>query len=154
MVMDVNWLLTLCSSVNSVVKFSVHPPHNALLEPGDVEIDQQPHTLAAELEIRDELRLVNRFDHFDRLQLQNHLVFDQNVDPVARVDSDSIVDYWQLDLTLGFEAALVQFIEQTNFIGSLEESRPQTRMNLHGGGDDLGGELSGRFDGCGFHGGV
>jgi hypothetical protein len=67
---------------------SQHYPTHAILQNGAVEIQQKSSVKPAKLEICQDLRFVDRHKPLNRLELQDHLLFDDDVDPITTIESD------------------------------------------------------------------
>jgi len=77
---------------------SVYPTNDAVLEHGDVEVDQQTDRFAGEFEVGDNLCVVNRMQFFDALQFDDDRILGEHVDAETAIQSDGFVDYRQFDL--------------------------------------------------------
>src|SRR5205814_7604838 len=82
---------------------TVDHPFNAFSEVRHVEIDQQPHAAAAQLEIGEQLRLVNGVQHPHDLQLDDDCFLDDHIDSVADAHHYTLVLNWDRDLKANFE---------------------------------------------------
>ncbi len=60
---------------------------------GDVKVNQQADSDAAQPHVRQKLRLMNWMDRLDALHFNNHELFDDEVDPVPKFDSFSVENY-------------------------------------------------------------
>jgi hypothetical protein len=61
---------------------AIHHWDDSISEPRHFEVDQQPHAVIAQLELRQELRLVNRKDPCGSLGLNHNAFLYQHVDPI------------------------------------------------------------------------
>ena len=97
---------------------------------GDIEIDQETDSLAAQSQIREQLRLVNGQDRFDGLDFNDHCVFNEDVDPITEVDRDAIV--FKGARLFGFvrESMASQLVTQADAIRPLQQPWPESGMHL------------------------
>jgi len=65
---------------------------------GDVKVNQQTDSDAAQSHIRQKLRLVDGMNRLDTLHFDDHELFDDEVDPVPQFDSFPVENHWQTDL--------------------------------------------------------
>lgn len=64
----------------------------AILEGGNVEVEKQTDWLVAQFEVGDELCCVDVRKGVHGLDFNDHRVFTKNVESIADVDSNAIVD--------------------------------------------------------------
>jgi hypothetical protein len=83
----------------------------------DVKIQQQAQAAARQLEIRNELSHVNSFDSSNGLDLDDDLIFDDDIQPIATFQSSPFVDQRQRYLASNREAPVLEFKCQTGLIG-------------------------------------
>ena len=63
------------------------PPH-PVLQPNGIEVQQQSHLTAAHPQVRQQLRFMRRHQPFDRLDLNNKVIGNQEVSAKPRVEED------------------------------------------------------------------
>lgn len=63
-----------------------------------MEVKQKTRTDAAQFHVGQELCLVNRHDALDRFDLENDLIFDHDIESIATIQSNRLVDDGQGDL--------------------------------------------------------
>ena len=85
-----------------------------------MEINQKTNRLAAQFEIRNDLRLVDGVDLITCLQLDDYHIVYEKVDTISSVNNLSIVFYRKQKLLLNCKALLTQFVGQTGFICTFE----------------------------------
>lgn len=142
----------LCLSVPAVVAASVRQSCDAVFESSDVEVQQQSDLLAAQLQIRDQLRFMER-DHFlDGFEFNDHTVFNKNVDPIADIQFHLVINHGQSHLTQRFKPSFAKLINKAGFISRLQQPRPEATMHLNPSRDDFGGERVVGFSSVGVHG--
>src|SRR4051812_30787835 len=90
----------------AVLRCLKHHPLNALFDELCVEVNQEAEPVSGQLEIGQELRFVNRVQLLDGLDLDDVAVFNQQVEPVARLESDFFVDHRDGKLRLYAQAPL------------------------------------------------
>src|SRR6266481_589690 len=77
-----------------------------------------PYT--AKLQISEHLRFVNRQQPFYRLQFDNNLILNHHIHPIAAIEANGFVNYWQCHLSAKGQAALLDLIAQAFFISRFE----------------------------------
>ena len=66
---------------------------------GNIEVDQKADRQLSQLEIGDHLGLMNVQQTFDALEFDQHLPFDDVVDPEGTIEQIAFVPNWQGDLS-------------------------------------------------------
>ena len=112
-------------------------PEDAVFEEADVEVQEQAAGEARELEIGDQLSFVDGSEGINALDLDDHPSFDQEVDAVAAVELDAVVDNRKRDLALNAQAGFGEFVAQTHLIGGFEQARAESAVNSDRAADDL-----------------
>src|SRR5437899_9222844 len=74
------------------VRKSIHDAGDAVLDEGDVEVDEQSQTLIGQAQMSQELFLVNGCHGIDRFDLHNYLVLDDQVCAESHLDPDLLID--------------------------------------------------------------
>jgi hypothetical protein len=95
----------------------------------------------------EKLRLVDGKDLLNCFDLDNNLLFDEQINSIPHFDSDSVIDDGK-DL-LGFEIRmhLVQLVAETFVIRPFQQARTKSRMDSVGGTDNaVGGSAVDEFD--------
>ena len=72
----------------------------------DIEIDQQPYTLSTKAKVREQLRLMDGQYLLNRFHFYDHLVRDQQVDTIAKVQLNIFVFDWKRTLGLPCDSHL------------------------------------------------
>lgn len=116
-----------------------HHPLNPVFHVLDLPIQQESERAAAELEIRQQLRLVDGQNLIDGLVLDNDAVRDAEVDAEAGLDVDTVVADREVELALRLESALPEFIDHALLVGGFQQTGPERGMNFDSGIDDMGG---------------
>ncbi len=78
-----------------------------------MKVDKQSHFTAIQAQIRQQLRLVNRIQPFNCLNLNDHKILDHKVKPVSAIELDGFVDYRQRSFLLNPKSAFPQFEYET-----------------------------------------
>jgi hypothetical protein len=86
---------------------------------------------SAEADVGQQLRLVNWVDGFYTLDLDNHEVFDNQINAVTEIDPFPVLDYRQPHLLSDRMTLFAKFVRKAGFIRALEQARVEMRMNLH-----------------------
>src|SRR5271165_1524410 len=115
---------------------------DSVSEVNHVEIDEQAHGEAAQFEVRDQLRLVDRSEFLDGFQLQDNRTLDQHIKPVARIQPNPVVDDGERDLGLGLQTTGFEVVNQTDPVSAFQKARPQGGVNLQGTANDLPRQLA------------
>jgi hypothetical protein len=87
-----------------------------MFQPDDVEVDQQTLLDICDPEVRPDLGAVNREDAVDGLELDQDLVFDDQVSHERAREETAVVREGQCNLTLERETQLLQFVASTVFV--------------------------------------
>jgi hypothetical protein len=98
---------------------------------GYVEVYEKSDGTSTEFQVRDDLCLMNGCDCFYGLQFYDDQIVHQQVDAIAEVQFNSVVDDWQSNLRLRLEAGFSEFMLQTGCVGALQKTGAQFRMNSH-----------------------
>src|ERR1035437_11201976 len=83
------------------------------------------------MQVSQQLRLVHRQNLLNRLQLENDLIADDQVDPVTAGKLDTFVCDRYLDLLPKWNFPEFQFITQASLVSGLQQPRSQRSVNLH-----------------------
>ena len=87
----------------------------------DIEVDEQSNPAFCELQIRDKLCAMNWGQRFHCLDLQDDLIFDEDIYPISHIEQLGLVidhRYWNLGFNL--QTSFPQFIHETSFVGTLK----------------------------------
>jgi hypothetical protein len=110
---------------------SVDHALNSVPQVGDVEINQQADSDAAQSQVRQKLRLMNWMDCFDALHFDDNQILDDQVDPVAQFDFFSVENHRQPDLAGDCKSAFPKFMSKTSLVGALQQSGTKYGVNVH-----------------------
>ena len=99
---------------------AIHETPNTVLQVDDVEVDQQSERLAAELQIRDDLRLMDRCDCIDGFDLHDDEALNDQIHSIADFQSYSAIDDRKPDLSCSLKTRLLQFVLQTCLVRALQ----------------------------------
>lgn len=87
----------------------------------DIEVDEQSNPAFCELQIRDELCAMDWGQRLYCLDLQDDLVFDENIYPVSHIEQFGLViDHRYGNLGFNLQTNFPQFMHETSFVGTLE----------------------------------
>jgi hypothetical protein len=96
----------------------------------DVEVEKQSKLISAKLHVREQLRIVNWSQFSYRFHLYDNLPIDKQVDSVAEIDANPIVQDGQREL-LHYEVALLsEFMNEASLVGALEQTGPKCPVDL------------------------
>ena len=90
--------------IENLLRQTVYEPPDAIREHLDIEVDQQAHFASRESQIGEKLRLVDGLQFLYRLDLQDHLALDQQVDTIAAFNAYAPIYDWKLLLSLDGQA--------------------------------------------------
>jgi len=105
-----------------------------------MEVNEKAHVSAAQLQVRQKLRLVNGMKAISTFQFDNNRLLNQQIETVTEVDGSSIVNDRQHNLIPNLQSLLSQLMNQARLISTLQQSWTEEGMNLHGSGDDNPGK--------------
>ena len=112
----------------------------SLDQPLHVEIDQQADFTAGEPQVRQHLGAVHRLESLDRLDFDDHRVFDEQIDSVAAVERLTSVDQRKRLLSFDVQPTVEQFEGEARFVRRFEQARAELAMNRDRRADDLVGQ--------------
>lgn len=92
---------------------------NPILKSKNIEVDQESKSFLAQLEIRKQLCLMNWQQSINRLDLDDDLIIDEQVEPIANLQLDVAVDEWNWNLGFYINAAISQLESQCRLIRRL-----------------------------------
>jgi len=95
-----------------------------------VEVQEKAKTMAGELEVREKLSFMYGMKGKNGLDLNDHSLFDQQVDSVALIQSDTLVHEWQRNLSSDREAALAKLARQTGLVRTFKQAWAEHCVNL------------------------
>ena len=99
---------------------SVEHPLDAVAQVRHVEVNQQADFMITELQIRQNLRQVERMQFFHCFQLDDYASFNNEVDSIAGIDLNALMNDRQSDLMLKGHAIFRQLISQASVVSALE----------------------------------
>ena len=76
-------------------------------------------------------------DSINRLEFDDHLLFNKQIGTVSGIDSESLVCKSQDHLTLDPQTLAYKLMHETHLIGRFKQARTQRAMNSNRGADDL-----------------
>jgi len=82
-----------------------------------------------------------RHDLFNRLELQQNHLFNNEICPKSLFKLDSLVENRNGDLSLHFQSCLIQLPAQHDFLDGFQESRSELPMNRNGSFNYFGANL-------------
>src|SRR2546426_8552024 len=123
------------------VRKSIHDAGDAVLEEGDVEVDEQSQTLIGQAQMSQELFLVNGCHGIDRFDLHHYLVLDDQVCAESHLDPDLLIDNRDRWLPHRVQTPLLQFVCQDHFVDRFQQPRSEAGMHTVGRIYDLFGHL-------------
>lgn len=116
---------------------------DAVHQPLDFEVDQQPCRLPGETHIRDRLREVYRKERLYGLHLHDHYVLYEDVDEIRPLEAPPAILDAQRNSRHTRQATILKFPDKRRNIRSLEEARPERLMDRDTAANDLAGNVVG-----------
>ena len=108
----------------------------------NIKVDEQSNAFTTEFQIGQQLRLMHRQDRLDGLHLDDDRIFDQDVEPVSHIDSESVILHGKKLLGLECQVVSLEFQAQTLAIRAFHQSWAESGMNSIGGGQNPIGNLA------------
>ena len=121
--------------------FSIDHSLDTIPQMHHVKIDQQTYTLSAKPQVRQQLGLVNRIDRANRLDFDNDGILDYHVDPISKIDSLSVIDDRQADLTGDPKFLFSKLMQKAGVISAFQKAGSEFRVNSHCGSNDSSSDL-------------
>jgi hypothetical protein len=90
-----------------------------------MKVDKQPDLSSAEAHIGKQLCVVDRIESLDALDLDNHGVFNDEINAIAKIDFLAVINHRQSNLTVNPVSALYKFMQQERVIGAFEQPGPR-----------------------------
>jgi hypothetical protein len=107
----------------------VHDPSDSILYSFDIEVDQISKFAIRQFQIRENLSQMNVVERFHSFYLNDNLVFNEQINPIATIQSYFSVNNWKSFLLLHVQARISQLMKQTRLICRLEETGAKFAMN-------------------------
>ena len=114
---------------SSFVRHAVGDSFNSILQVNLAKVDKQSELPIAQSKLSQNLLRVNLGEALDRLQFNEHFVFDQQVSAEALFKSQAIVMNWDWHLSLNIQASLPEFVRKQDFVNCFEQARSRLRVN-------------------------
>ena len=113
----------------------------AVLQDGNVEVDQQTNGLTGEAEIGQQLGIVDGQEFLDGLQFDHDTALDQQIDLQIRRHAMPAVLHRYRDLSLEPHPSQPELHPKALRVDALQQPRPDPPMDLDGASYDLLGDL-------------
>ena len=126
---------------NGVIERRIEEAAEAILEYGDVKVDEQANGESHELEIRNDLRLVNRKQALNRLDFEDQAALHHEVEAISPVEGKALVVQRNLDLAVCAQSAQAKLVRHATLVSRLQEPRPEVTVDLDACGDDPSGQF-------------
>ena len=102
----------------------------------DIEVDKQPELVSTQLEIRQQLRGMNRQQLLYGFDLDDQAVFHDEIDAVSKANLNPSINNWQPHLVLELQPSLRELVIQARIVCALEQAGTECGMNVQGGGNN------------------
>lgn len=99
---------------------SVDDTGDAVLDQHSIEVDQQAQSFVGQPQIGKKLLFVNRREDFDRLDLDDHPILDNQIRAEPDVDPNRSLDHGDWLLAYGPESTLSQFIGEHRMVNRFQ----------------------------------
>jgi hypothetical protein len=101
-----------------------------------MKVDENAYGNPSQSQVGKKLRFVHLRKLLDRLHLDNQRLLHEEVDAIAIIEPNALIDdrYWLLRLKWDFPQA--EFVGEALLVGRLEQARPQRPMDLDTGSND------------------
>src|SRR5258706_507873 len=106
-----------------------------------LEVDQQAHFPTTQPQVSKKLRVMNRLQADDSLQLDNHRVRNNQVHAISTIQPETFVTHRQGPLTDERHSSKGKFVAQTLPISRFQQSWSQFALDLDRAADDRPGDL-------------
>ena len=97
----------------------------------NVEVNEQSNFMITEFEVGQNLSEMEGKQFLHCFQFDDDAVFDQEVDSIARVNLNPVVDDWESCLMLESDTVLRKLITQTRIVRAFKASRADCRVHFH-----------------------
>ena len=110
---------------------AVDQPLDPLAHVGDVEVQEVSQPEAPEFQVTQHLGRVDRGQVLDSLDFHHHFPGHQDVQPVAGIDAFALILDRENDLSLDFEAMLLQLENEAGLMRIFQQPRTKRGVHLH-----------------------
>ena len=101
-----------------------------------IEIDNEADTVTCQFHVRQHLCGMDRVEAFDGFDLDDDARFHDQVDPVAAVEANVLVNHGNLPLAFEPDPSPPQFVGGTRLVRGLEQAGSEFAMHLDRRADD------------------
>jgi len=96
----------------------------------DVEVQQKPHSDAAQLQIGQQLRFVDRKNRFNGLDFHDYPLFNTKINLKSSLDSQSVINDSERNLGLDKKAGFGDFMLEAAVVGAFDKTRTERGMDF------------------------
>ena len=114
---------------------SDHTP-DAVTQMRNIEIDQQPELVATEFQIGENLGEMQREQFLHCLQLQNHAIFDDEINPVGCVELNAVIDDGESHLMGEADAVSRELVAKAGAVSAFKTAGSQCCVHSESGAED------------------
>ena len=79
---------------------------------------------------------MNWQQRFHRLNLDDYRILNQQIDSIATIQRDALIEYRCGQLPLELQSPLAQFLTETFLVNRFQQARPEMPMNFDSTADD------------------
>ncbi|HKW73970.1 MAG TPA: hypothetical protein VJN64_00465 [Terriglobales bacterium] len=113
------------------MKITLDKSLDSIPQMANMKVDQQANVLLAQPQIGNNLRFMNGCDLLDTFQFENHQIIYNHVDPVTRINANSLKNNRQFQLALNLKATFSQQMAEARSVSALQKPGTELRMDLH-----------------------
>ncbi len=114
-------------------KSSQTEPFQSLFELDDMEVHQEADPAARQVQVGPQLRVMNRKQAFYGLHLDDRVIANNKIEPIAGVELRALIHDRQWNLLGHRKAAHPQLARQSVFVGRLRQAWPKRPMHTQPG---------------------
>jgi hypothetical protein len=118
---------------------TLNDPANALLQQGDIEVDQESDRQLRKLEVGQHLRRVDGIERTYGLQFDQQCLLYDEIHSVPAIEVDSSVLDRQGELAQDLESHAAKLVDKARLVGGLEKAGAERSMDFHRSSDDFSG---------------
>lgn len=115
-----------------IIDGAVDDSLDAVFQVHCAEVNQQAQPPIAQAQLGQQLLAVQWLERFDRLQLDDKFVSNEQISAETFLEGDAVVRNGNRFLPFDRETVLTEFIGEQDFVDRFQETRPKSRVQLVG----------------------
>ena len=116
---------------------SVDEAFDSVFQVDHVEVDEETERSAAEFEVGDDLRLMDRANCVHRLDFYDDEVLNEEVHTISDFELYAVINDEKPNLTYGPDARFPELVMQAGLVGAFQQAGAQLGMDFHRRRNDL-----------------